>query len=64
MVSMLFMAFTHTHARMLKHKTYRVLQAKIEAILEIMHDPKYTEMSNATHAKMQLWQVRLFKDGI
>ena len=47
------MAVTHTHARMLKHKTYRVLQAKIETILEIMHDPKYTEMPNATHAKMQ-----------
>ena len=45
------MAFTHTHARMLKHKTHRVLQAKIETILEIMHDPKCTEMPNATHAK-------------
>ena len=45
------MAFTHTHARMLKHKTYRVLQAKKETILEIMHDPKYTEMPNATHEK-------------
>ena len=38
---------------MLKHKTHRVLQAKTEARLEIMHDPKYTEMPNATHAKMQ-----------
>ena len=47
------MAITHTHARMLKHKTYRVLQAKTETTLEIMHDPKYTEMPNATHAKMQ-----------
>ena len=46
-------AFTHTHARMLKHKTYRVLQAKIETILEIMHDPKYTEKPKATHVKMQ-----------
>ena len=45
------MAVTHTHARMLKHKTHRVLQAKMETILEIMHDPKYTEMPNATHAK-------------
>ena len=53
MVSMLFMAVTHTHARMLKHKTYRVLQAKMEITLEIMHDPKYTEMPNATPAKMQ-----------
>ena len=44
------MAVTHTHAGMLKHKTYRVLQAKIETTLEIMHDPKYTEMPNATHA--------------
>ena len=48
------MAFTHMHARMLKHKTHRVLQAKIETILEIMYDPKCTEMPNATHAKMQL----------
>ena len=49
------MAVTHTHARMLKPKTYRVLQAKIETVLEIMHDPKYTKkMPNATHAKMQL----------
>ena len=48
------MAFTHTHVRMLKHKTHRVLQAKTEITLEIMHDPKYTEMPNATHAKMQL----------
>ena len=47
------MAVTHTHARMLKHKTYRVLQAETETTLEIMHDPKYTEMPNATHAKMQ-----------
>ena len=45
------MAVTHTHARMLKHKTYRVLQAKTKTVLEIMHDPKYTEMPNATHAK-------------
>ena len=45
------MAFTHTHARMLKHRTYRVLQAKKETTLEIMHDPKYTEMPNATQAK-------------
>ena len=50
---MLFMAVTHMHARMLKHKTYRVLQAKTEFTLEIMHDPKYAEMPNATHAKMQ-----------
>ena len=48
------MAVTHTHARMLKHKTHRVLQAKKRSLLEIMHDPKYTEMPNATHAKMQL----------
>ena len=47
------MAIIHTHAKMLKHKTYRVLQAKTETTLEIMHDPKYTEMPNATHAKMQ-----------
>ena len=47
------MAVTHTRARMLKHKTYRVLQAKTKTVLEIMHDPKYTEMPNATHAKMQ-----------
>ena len=45
------MAVAHTHARMLKHKTYRVLQAKIKIVLEIMHDPKYTKMPNATHAK-------------
>ena len=45
------MAVTHTHARMLKHKTHRVLQAKIETTLEIMQDPKYTKMPNATHAK-------------
>ena len=38
---------------MLKHKAYRVLRAKTETTLEIMHDPKYTEMPNATHAKMQ-----------
>ena len=44
------MAVPHTHARMLKHKAYRVLQAKIETILEIKHDPKYTKMPNATHA--------------
>ena len=48
------MEVTHTHARMLKHKTYRVLQAKTETMLEIMHGPKHTEMLNATHAKMQL----------
>ena len=47
------MEVTHTHARMLKHRTYRVLQAKIETTIEIMHDPKYTEMPNATHAKKQ-----------
>ena len=40
------MAVTHTHARMLNHKAYRVLQAKIKTLLEIMHDPKYTEMPN------------------
>ena len=51
MASMLFMAVTHTHARMLKHRTYRVLRAKIETTLEITHDAKYTKMSNATHAK-------------
>ena len=45
---------------MLKHKAYRVLQAKTKTVLEIMHDPKYTGMPNATHAKMQLWQARLF----
>jgi len=50
---MLFMAVTHTHARMLKHKTHRVLQGKTGIVLEIMHDPKYTEMPNATHTKMQ-----------
>ena len=38
---------------MLKHRTYRVLQDKIETTLEIMHDPKYTEMPNATQARMQ-----------
>ena len=54
MVSMLFMAGIHTHARMLKHKTHRVLQAKIEANKKSMHDPIYTEKPNATHAKMQL----------
>ena len=54
MVSMLFMAVTHTHARMLKHKTHRVLQAKTETHQKYMHDPKYTEMPNETHAKMQL----------
>ena len=48
------MAVTHTHARMLKHKAHRVLQAKKDTTLEIMHDPNYTEMPNATHAKMQL----------
>ena len=36
---------------MLKHKTYRVLHAKTKTVLEIMHDPKYTEMLNATHTK-------------
>ena len=36
---------------MLKHKAHRVLQAKIEIILEIMHDPNYTEIANATHTK-------------
>ena len=51
MVSMLFMAVTHAHARMLMHKAHRVLQAKIETTLEIMHDPKYTKMPNATPAK-------------
>ena len=53
MASMLFKAVTHTHARMPKHRIYRVLQAKIETTLEIMHDPKYIEMPIATHAKMQ-----------
>ena len=48
------MAVSHTHARLLKHKTYRVLQTKIDTTLEIKHDPKYAEMPNATHAKMQL----------
>ena len=48
------MAVTHTHARMLKHKAYRVLQAKKETTLEIMHDPKNTEMPNTTHAKVQI----------
>ena len=48
------MAITHTHARMQKHKTHRVLQAKIETTLEIMRDPKYTEVPNAPHAQMQL----------
>ena len=48
------MAIIPTHAKMLKHKTHRVLQAQDKAVLEIMHDPKYTEMSNATHARMQL----------
>ena len=60
MVSMLFMAVTHTHARMLKHKTHRVLQAENRNLLEIMHDPNYTEMPNATHAGMQLRWARLF----
>ena len=45
------MAVTHTHARKLKHKAHRVLQAKTNTILEIMHDPNYAEMANATHAK-------------
>ena len=36
---------------MLKHKAYRVLQAKTESSLEIMRDPKYIVMPNATHAK-------------
>ena len=48
------MAVTHTHAMMLKHKTYRVLQAKTEANKKSMHDPIYTEMPNAKYAKMQL----------
>ena len=48
------MAVNHTHARMLKHKTHRVLQAKTESTLEIMHDPKYIEMPTATPAIMQL----------
>ena len=43
------MAIIHTHAKMLKHKTYRVLQANTRTTLEIMHDPKYTELPNATH---------------
>ena len=47
------MAVTHTHARMLKHKNHRVLQTKERSLLEIMHDPKYTKVPNATHAKMQ-----------
>ena len=47
------MAIIRTHAKMLKHKTHRVLQAKKETTLEIMHAPKYTEMPNATHAKIQ-----------
>ena len=47
------MAVTHTHARMLKHKTPRVLQAKTETHLKSCMNPKYTEMSNATHALMQ-----------
>ena len=50
---MLFMAVTHTHARMLKHKTYRVLLAKTATTLEIMHDPNYTKMPNASHDRMQ-----------
>ena len=54
MAGMLFMAITHTHARMIKHKTHRVLRAKNGSLLEIMHDPNYTELPNATHAKMQL----------
>ena len=54
MVRMLFLAVTHTHTRMLKHKTHRVLRAKTKTVLELMHDPNYTEMPNATHAKMQL----------
>ena len=46
------MAFTHTHARMLKHKAHRVLLAKTETTLEIIcMNPKYTEMPNATHVK-------------
>ena len=48
------MAVTHTYARMLKHKTYRVLQAKTETNKKSMHDPNYTEMPNATHVKVQL----------
>ena len=47
------MAVTHTQARMLKHKTYRVLQAKTKTHKKSSMNPKYTEMPNATHAKMQ-----------
>ena len=58
------MAVTHTHARMLKHKTHQVLQAKTEARLEIMHDPKYVEMPNATHAKCNYSRLGYSKHGI
>ena len=64
MASMLFMAVIHTQAKMLKHKTYRVLQAKTKATLEIMHDPKYTEMPNATHAKCNYSRLDNSRHGI
>ena len=58
------MAFTHTHARMLKHKAYRVHPAKTKTVLEIMHDPNYTEMPNATHAKCNYSRLGYSKHGI
>ena len=58
------MAFTHTHARMLKRRTYRVHQAKIETTLEIMHDPKYSELSNASHAKCNYSRLGYSKHDI
>ena len=58
------MAVAHSHARMLKHKTYRELQAKIGTTLEIMHEPKYTEMPNATHAKCIYSRLGYSKHGI
>ena len=58
------MAVTHTHARMLKHKTHRVLQAKTKAILEIKHDPKYTEMPNATQEKCNYSRLDYSRHGI
>ena len=48
---MLFMAVTHTYARMLKRKNLPSTPSQNRNSLEIMHDPNYTEMPNATHAK-------------
>ena len=40
------------------------LQAKIETLLEIMHDPNYTGMPNATHAKCNYSRLGYSKHGI